>query len=279
MAISVSDISLVLSGGTNNSNPNLALGGPPSSNTVSTSINNLFSDVNPTEASTGLLDYRCLYIFNDGENPVYNFKLWIDSQVDGGSTIQLGVQNQNEVQRIAIGGTVTGGSFNLTFKGVEFTSNFNSDLSIWATNLQSSLNSLISEDNELLLRQVTVAARQTSSAIIFDVTFGGIDGSRDQDLLVVSANNLTPSVNIDIQLLFQGSPINTIAPAIDRDTTSPGGVTFRDTSADQPILLPKLDPTEGFPFWIQRTTASGSGAEELDGFTLKASMEALNPLG
>lgn len=280
MAISESDISLVLSGGSTNTNPNLALGGQPSANTVGMSINNLFSDVTSTESAAGAVDYRCLYLFNDGADPIYTIKLWVDAEIEGGSTIQIGASVQNESQRITISGaTVTGGNFKISYKGAEFTSFYSSDLAVWALDLQNGLNSLVDTDSVPLLTQVQVLARNAGGTIIFDVVFAGIDGNRDHDLLVIEENNLTPGVTIAVQLLLQGGPINTIAPEIDQDTTPPGGVTFFGTSASSPITLPKLEPTEGFPFWIQRTTPSGTSSLDADGFSLAVTLETLNPLG
>lgn len=279
MTISASDISLVLSGGSSNANPNLALGGNPSLNSVGTSINNLYSDVTSTDSSDGSVDYRCLYLFNDGTDPIYSIKLWIGAEIENGSTIQLGVNAQNESQRITISGAaVTGGSFKLTYQGIELTSPYRSDLGVWGSELQHSLNSLLNTEGVPVLNQVVVSARNAGDTLIFDVSFTGIDGNRDQDLLVVSNNSLIPSVNVAVELLIQGSPINSIAPTIDLDTTPPGGVTFLNTSESTPITMPKLAPAEGFSFWVQRTTPSGTSTLNADGFTLKVNLETLNPL-
>jgi len=66
MAVAASDIKFYLSGGASNAVPAASLGGAISSteiNMVST-LNNLFDDVNDTEAAAGDTEYRCFYIKN-----------------------------------------------------------------------------------------------------------------------------------------------------------------------------------------------------------------------
>lgn len=281
MAISASDISLVLSGGSGNQAPNSALGGSPSATPVASSaLNNLFADVTPEQATVGLEDYRCLYLFNDGEQPVYNLNLWIDSQLEGGSSVEIGIEEQNESQRITISGaTVTGGSLTVSYLGFTVTTSYNPDLGVWASNLQDGLNSLKDDNGVELLRQTVVRAQNNGSTLIFDVTFTGLDGKRDHELIQIADNNLTPTVNTSVVLTLQGSPINTIAPAIDVATTPPGGVAFFAYSSILPIVIPKLSPADGFPFWVKRVTPAGTESTNVDGFTLRAKMETLNPLG
>jgi len=147
MPVSEPDISLVLSGGTNNLNPNLSLGGNPSSLRVtSDNLNNLFSDISPEEAEVGKEDYRCLYLFNDGTDFVYDIQIWMVSEVEGGADVEIGLQIQDEVQRITLTGGVTGGSFQISYDNHIITSTFNSDLGVWATNLQTSLRAITNDD-------------------------------------------------------------------------------------------------------------------------------------
>ena len=61
MAIAATDIVYRLSGGASNSSPGASLGGAKSSIAVN---NTLFDNVTSSEASSGLIDYRCFYVHN-----------------------------------------------------------------------------------------------------------------------------------------------------------------------------------------------------------------------
>jgi hypothetical protein len=238
----------------------------------------MFDDVLPADSETGLVDHRCLYVFNDGEDPVYSCGIWMDSEVEGGSNIDLGVAYQNEVQRIVIRGGVTSGTLTLAYKGNNFTSAFDSNINQWASNIQSLMNGLVDENDVNLLQNVTVSGQISGNNRYLDVTYGGVDGGRDHNLLTVVSNTLSPTPTIDVQLLIQGSPVNTVAPLLDVDTTPPGGVTFYTPTEDIPIRIWKLNSGEGFPLWARRTTTSGSTSLEQDGFKMKIRFESLPPL-
>jgi hypothetical protein len=281
MAITNSnDISIVLSGGTTNINVNNSLGGNPSSSPVINAVlNNLFDDVAPKETSDGHEDYRCIYFFNDGDTPIFLGDLWITSDFLGGSTIELGVEQRDETQRITLDNSpVTGGSFDLSFDGIEFTSDYNSDIGIWATTLQSTLNALL-KDGESLLQDVVVNAQPVSvNRLIFDVNFNGNDGSKNQPKFLLVADNLVPAaVDIFISVPQEGAPVNTIAAEIGLETTPPGGVGFFAPTEQSPISIPRLNPEDGFPLWIKRTTPAGSSPSEQDGFSLRFAAETLEP--
>ena len=275
-----SDISVVLSGGTTNINVNNSLGGEPSSSPVlSGGINNLFDDIAPKEAEDGHEDYRCVYFFNDGDTPIYLVNLWILDDFTGGSSIEIGVEQRDETQRITLdNATVSGGSLTLSYSGESFISNFNSDLGVWATELESTLNNLVVAD-EFLLRNVSVAAQGIGpDQVIFDINYLGIDGARNHPILVVEEDNLTPaSVDVVVSTPQEGSPVNTVASEIGLETTPPGGVTFFSPTEIVPISIPRLDPADGFPLWVKRTTAAESAAKESDGFSLRFSAETLEP--
>ena len=274
------DISIVLSGGATNINVNNALGGDPSSSPVTNNVlNNLFDDVSPKETDDGHEDYRCIYFFNDGDTPVFLIKMWIASDFLGGSTIEIGVEQVNEIQRITLdNATVTGGSFTLSFDGIEFTSTFNADLGIWSTTLQDTLNNLL-KNGEKLLQNVVVNAQPISTTrFIFDINFNETDGSQNQPKFILVSDNLVPvAVDIFISTPQEGSPVNTIAPEIGLETTPPGGVGFFAPTEASPIALPRLNPEDGFPMWVKRTTTAGSDSKENDGFVLRFIAETLEP--
>jgi hypothetical protein len=278
MLTNANDLTLVLSGGAANLNPNAALGGDPSSTPITDDvINNLFSDVSKEETVDGIEDYRCIYVFNDGETSVYNVSLWIEDFVNG-ADMEIGVESRNESQRITISGAiVTGGSFTLSYKANNFVSNYNSDLGVWSAALQTAINALLDDDDNPYFHQVTVIAQSLGTSIIFDIIFNDLDAKRNFDKFLVVSNDLTPTVSILVTTTQEGAPINTIASEINVSTTPPGGVGFFAATSDNPIVLPIFNPSEGFPVWIKRTVSSGSIATENDGFILKIRAESLLP--
>lgn len=278
MTTTSSDISVTLSGGSNNLDPNESLGGSPSATPVTDNmLNNLFEDVSPEQNDDGLEDYRCLYIFNDGETDIYSIRLWIDSDFDNGSVIAMGIDGRDERQRIRISGALpTGGTMTLSYNTVEFTSTARTNVGTWATELQDQLNAL-ELSGESILSDVTVTAQTTSTTIMFDIVFGGFDGKRSQPTIQLESNALTPSATVSITTSQIGSPVNTIASGINVSTSVPGGVVFTAPSVTSPIRVPKLLVGEGFPFWIRRVTAAGTVAKENDGFRMQFLAESLKP--
>ena len=278
MAATGSDISIVLSGGSGNLDPNLSLGGDPSASPVTdNSLNNLFDDVNADEVDAGHEDYRALYLFNDGLTDIFDGKLWILDDFAGGSTVEMGVEQRNETQRITVTGIPSGGYMDLEYSSVQFRSTANTNLGIWATQLQDQLNSL-ELSGDPLLQDVVVAAQLVSSGtVIFDIQFAGVDGKRTHPKITLVSNSLTPSSSISISTPSSGSPVNTIAPQINVDTTPPGGVGFFVPTEQSPISIPKLKSGDGFPFWIKRTTPVDVSPVENDGFTFRFVAEALQP--
>jgi len=265
------DLALVLSGGQNNINVNLSLGGNPSAvRVVNNVINNLFDDVTAAQARDGYEDYRCLYLFNDAEgddSTVYNLGIWIEDEHENGSDIYIGISDQNELQRITLTplGPLSGGSFDISFEGFSFTTSYDPDLGVWAEDIQNQLLSLVNEDSEPVLNDVVVTAQQApSSVVIFDIAFVGLDGKKNHELLETSANSLTPSTDITVATLQEGMPVNTIAPTLDISTSPPNGVSFFQSSSESPLQVPKLASGEGFPIWFRRTTVAGSTAVPSD---------------
>jgi hypothetical protein len=144
--------------------------------------------------------------------------------------------------------------------------------------LQASLNNLV-VDGDFLLRDVTVAAQGISPIrTIFDINFNGTDGARNHPALVIEADNLTPTnVGVAVSTPQEGAPVNTIAVEIGLETTPPGGIGFFAPSQISPIAIPRLDPEDGFPLWVKRTTVAGSSASDSDGFSLRFAAESLEP--
>lgn len=264
MPINSTDISLVLSGGTANTDINLSLGGPPSGFAVFDDLNNLFADVTNDEAVAGRVDYRCFYAFNDhGTDTLYTVNVWVASQVDGGADVTFGLSKQNDIQVVTVAGGVTGGTLTLSLNGDQATTTYGSTLVAWGLNLQSVLNGLPH------VRGAVVFANEYYGIVTFQIQFQGVDANRYFPQIVVAANNLigpsgTPIVTVT--KLLDGSPINAIAPQIDLDTSEPPGITFVASSQTAVIGVGDLKPTEGFPVWVKRTVLPGAIPRAADGF-------------
>jgi hypothetical protein len=273
----ISDLSAVLSGGATNTNPNLSLGGDPSNTLITNNVvNNLFDDISPSESEEGHEDYRCFYIFNDGVSPIFDAKIWILEETEDGASIEIGVEQRNEVQRITINGAITSGSFTLSYEGVPFVSTFNSDLGAWGLALQNSLRTLTDGSN-FFFKDITISAGASGTTTVFDVNFLGQDGSRNHPEFVLVSNNLLPSpIEIIISTPQHGSPINTIAPQVSVETTPPGNVGFFFATEDTPIVVPKFLPDDGIPIWVKRVTPVGATPMANDGAIIRFSGAAFD---
>lgn len=280
MTTTGTDITLVLSGGSSNININNSLGGDPSATPIIDDVfNNLFTDITSDQSVSGYEDYRCIYVFNDGNTTIYNMSLWLDNITDAGSSMTIGVISATEIQRITISGaSVNGGSFTLNYKDKPLVSNYNTDLGIWATSLKNLILALNDDNGNNFFNDVNIVAQTIGTTIIFDIFFNGIDSQRNFDKFVLTSNDITPSTSIIIATTQEGSPINTLASQINVATTPPGGVGFYLATQNSPIVLPYLASGEGFPLWIKRTTLAGTVAQERDAFTLKIQAESLRPI-
>jgi hypothetical protein len=285
MTTNANDITLWLSGGASNTNPNQSLGGDPSIFPITSNVlNNLFDDVTADEALDGLEDYRCIYIFNDGDTTVWNVKLFIYSDSTGGASMEIGVYDRNESQRLTISGASpsTTGKLVLSYSGETFELLYDSNLATMAASLQSSLEELIKDEetNEKFFKNVIVTAQGTAETNIFDIKWQGKDAKRSFDSITLAAggNQLVPVTPVGLATIQHGSPINTIANNIGTETTPPGGVGFFAATSASPITIPFLAPDDTIPLWIRRTVTAGTTAVENDGFTLRIRAESLEPV-
>lgn len=272
------DISIVLSGGSNNLNPNNSIGGDPSSAPIVTSVNNLFDDVTPEEAEDGLEDYRCFYVFNDGPTKVYNVKIFIIEDSPGGGGIELGVQYSDELQRLTISGDpVVGGTMTLAYENKETSAiPFASDMSQWAQNIQLALNGILDEQGDPILTGVIVNPLSSNSQTrIFELLYTNLDSRKKHALLSVADNSLSPTQTITPLTVISGSPVNTVATNIGNDKIPPAAVNFFANTEDAPILIPKLSPEDGFPVWVKRTIPPNTAALANDNATLRIYAESL----
>ena len=81
-------LQLNLTGGANNADPNLSLGGAHSANALSsTALNNLFDDVAPDEASAGDVEYRAIDVTNVGNATAVGVKAFMNPETGSADTI------------------------------------------------------------------------------------------------------------------------------------------------------------------------------------------------
>src|ERR1700678_3803574 len=98
------DVIYLLSGGASNTDPDASLGGLPSTTQVSVGLNALFSQVANTEATSGGIRYRCIYVSNNTTNDFLGITNSITQSDVNLSSMQIGVSSTNEVQLISIFG-------------------------------------------------------------------------------------------------------------------------------------------------------------------------------
>lgn len=248
-------ISLVYSGGAQNTNPDRSLGGFPSPTSINTNKNNLFDDVSPTETSQGKIDYRCLYIFNDDTDFSHQITIFVEYLKEPGATIEFGVIIQNAVQGINFSPAPPGGDFRISIQEFETdVITWNNDSTVLASNIQNALNS------------ITQCSVSVVSQYNYRITFMGILGNKSLSTLSITHNTLgmTPTVS----QVTVGSPINTVAPDTSIESVVPTGISF--VSAEFPgVTIGTLNPSEGFPLWFKRTITAGFDPVEGDGFVLK----------
>jgi hypothetical protein len=270
VTLQATDIVFVLSGGSNNPDPLKSLGGDPSSTPILGSLNNLFNDLTTQDAQNGTIDYRCFYIFNNNMiDALTDSKVWVQSEIVGGASVNIGVNLVNEVQLVTIDGPNPGsGNFVLSYNGTNFMVNQSNDVNVWASNFQTAISALPN------LTDVTVTGVMQPSAIIFTVTFQGDAGNRSHPLLELVQNNLLPSNTFSFTKQTIGSPINLIAPSIDVPTTPPTGISFTYPISATPLMLGDLRALDGFPVWVKRTLPAGASAIAPDGFTLRLNGQA-----
>jgi hypothetical protein len=84
MTITSSEIKYYISGGTTNTNPALSIGGARSTvgggEITSGVLNNVWSDIDATQAGAGSVKYRCIYVRNTNlEDTWTSPKIWLSS--------------------------------------------------------------------------------------------------------------------------------------------------------------------------------------------------------
>ena len=94
MSIEPTDIKIYLTGGLNNTNPNLSLGGIASNTEASSSTDGLFDSVLSAQAESGSVEYRAISIKNTSSELSPNVIVYISRETTGLSdTIAIGYEN------------------------------------------------------------------------------------------------------------------------------------------------------------------------------------------
>lgn len=269
--IKASDISTNLSGGTNNADPELSLGGDPSVYDVTTGLQNLFANVTAEEALAGLTDYRCFYVFNNSlTDTFYNVYLYFENYLDSVPQLSLGLNLANDTQKITISGEIDSGNIILRYGDSPYYYTGNIDwggsYTQFRENIQNALNSIGG------LTGVQVLADNIGSVYNFEIVFTNNDGNKYHPNLYVQNNNLvtvsaaTPT--IVITKIVNGSPINTI-PDLVEPYIAPLGVVFYNSSSTNVKDVGTLLPSEGFPVWVKRIIPINSDPSSASGATFK----------
>lgn len=277
MAILPTDLSFVLSGGINNDDPNLSLGGFPSPAPMPDTLNNLFSDITSTQASVGRTDYRCIYIFNDNaDEPMYECTVYTTPTIlesSTPSTVLIGMVIRDEIQTISLTPLATGslppdsGSFRLEIDSLQTDLiTYTANNTILAANMETAFKAIMEDD-------VTIDYAGTVDNVKnFTVTFYGINKNKAFGVIDYADNTITPAHSIAAAKSVIGSPINTVAPDIGVDTSVPTAINFTLPSTSG-LSIGTLRASEGFPLWIKRTVPSLAENLVGDGIKLRVKVK------
>ena len=256
--ISPKDILYLFSGGSSNSNQEKSLGGSVSSYQVPGSVNNLFPNIDESQQSTGILDYKCFYVFNNSLVNIFdNVNIYIENNLSILPILTLGVKKTNSIQEIVITGSITGGFIILGISNLQtYKISYSGSPISYGAEIENALNNLLENIS------VVVLTTFTSNIQKHQITFVGPFGFRAQDSIVVIQNSLISSgqsiPQIQSNYISIGSPVNTQAGNVLSTYNAPEGVTFFDTNKDVSVEIGTLLPGDYFPVWIRRNVPAGT---------------------
>jgi hypothetical protein len=251
-----------------NTDPKKSLGGVPSVNPIQGTT--IFDNVASEQASSGVVQYRCIYVTNDSpSNNVYGTNLYISEDVALGADIDLGfkIANERQIVKVVNFSTVTGGYLDVTYTrdtSYPFTVAYDSSATTFADNFKLAINAIDGLEDVMVIGSYDAGF----DILSFQIDFSLSAGKRYHELLAVDPANLTytglyPTCNITRDVA--GSPINTQTVEIDFETTLPTGIIFGFST----ISLDTFRGLDVIPVWIRRKVSSGTTALKDDGFTLK----------
>lgn len=259
--LTTNDIVFVFSGGQGNYDPFKSLGGDPSVIEVSEISQGLFNSLTDEQLKSGLTDYRCFYIFNQSDTEtLYNFYIYVENTSN--VSCLIGLNKQNDVQKITLSGSPTTGNLVLNYNSNEFTVDFSTNMAQLALNFQQQL-------VDLGLIGVVVTAEAKTGFYNINISFEGDSGYKYHPLISLVTNNLSPATDFFIRKTQDGSPINIIVPKTQNVLLAPENINFELFTPTEPLSLTSLQPSEGFPVWLKRTIPAGSTKSDALSFQFK----------
>lgn len=259
--ITLDDIVFVFSGGSSNYDPFQSIGGDPSSVEISEISGNLFGSLVDPQLRLGIVDYRCFYVFNQNStDTLYDFSVYVENTTT--TSCLLGIKTQNEIQKITLSGSPVSGNLVLNYNGINMLVNFTTNMSQLATNFIQAFTTV-----GVLGVQVTAVANTGYYTVT--INFDGDSGFKFHPLLINVSNNLSPTTEVFIEKIQQGSPINIISPQVANIRTKPENIEFVNYTPTNMLSLTSLRPLEGFPVWLQRIVQPGSDKATSQTFTFK----------
>ena len=273
MTISQSDISFLYSRKLNESiNPPSSLGGSPSTEIIN---KYLFADVTKEEILSGTTDYKCFYIKNNSSiDSLFDVSISIDAKYED-TYVEFGFE----------GITIDGSTIYFSEDEQYLTLDFNSQ-SIGNNNffikfeqedpieffwngsysdLKSQLQTKLSNIEKLSSVEVENPTQITIGGVT-KVTYPiKIPNKRSNEILVVQENNMSPNIEINIQKIIEGGPVNRVAQEILTSKNSPN-IDF--ISSNNKIVLGTIYPQDYIAIWIKRIIPANTSARDGDGFTV-----------
>ena len=128
------------SGGFDNQDPLLSIGGEISNSIININEENIFNNISQDLYKKGLIDYRCLYLRNISNKRIHKLSLFLDDFFKG-ATFNLGFNLKNEIQTI----TISGGNFInnqyiiFSYDEHKFKVKYNRNINIFKSNFQTSI--------------------------------------------------------------------------------------------------------------------------------------------
>lgn len=205
MPLNPEDIVFTYSGGLNNANPDLSLGGTKSIQPITKK--RLFNDIKSQQTIEGVTDYRCFYVTNNSSAfTIYDVEVLFSYNTISDVTVSVGFIKRNEIQIITVvnGLNVTSGTMDIVYQdqdSIEYTLNvvadtgaFYGDFGNWIINLQNAIRTVP------YLQDVEVTGASDGDNIVFTIEYKGAAASRYHNLLSLApgGNNLFSQPDLDV---------------------------------------------------------------------------------
>ena len=266
-AVSETDLVFVLSGGAFNTDPQASLGGPASNQILGNLTNGLFGRVTTVKLSSGAIDHRAFYVFNDHPiGSIGGVTVWAEDEAEH-AEMWFGVTVRDAVQQIHFSGSPTGGTFALVHSYMlagELETEQTGDIP-WSADPTTTADAIEQALANIGLNSVEVDGA-LSDGWRYTLTFTGEEGGRVQLPLAV-VSGITGFVTWTVTEQAAGSPINTVAPETGFESVPPVGITFvRAGGEESGIVIGTLRPLDSFPVWLRRVTLADSPEYDRDRF-------------